>query len=489
MNKTLFLSFALLSVAVPPTLMPVAHAQSIEVAQESDLASISLPEGTLRLGNKGLPPEISQVLGKLVEAGGSGIKGGKTEVLGWAGKDFDKANIEDYKSPVIDAIKRAGWQYEEGESVDGTEGATLVTILKASPSPRGLIGFWYPTDSALLLAWTETTPSSAAVKGNSKTTAPQAARPTSPPRRAQVQTPAPPASTAAAPLTFEVAGGSGRHIVNVMKNAKPKLPVFPKLAAKAGFARGYVKDSNGNPLSGATIGVRSSSAGGFYSGANGKTDAKGYYEIRVPWGAAEFYNSAYTTDWGDGRGAFGLYPVDGEASSFASANGLVENWVLVPYGIADPDDASDQPQYFGNYYGGSFTLSYYASDPRFGNDGGLPVGAEIDVTLIPTGPLLGGSKGRTIVFRQPVQDGLALGFYAVNIPAGSYRLVALLRQNGSTTPLKIQETGPNASKPFGLEPKTATESTILTFRPGGAKSTNVAAGKSNWDSLAITLKP
>jgi hypothetical protein len=488
MKTNLIIGAALLCLIATPSLVPAAHSQSIEVASESGLASISLPQGSLRFGAKDIPVQISDVLQSLVKAGGPAIRRGKTELLGWAGKNYNKASIGDYKELIADAVKRAGWQYEEGESLDGTPGATLVSLVKIGPPRRGIIGFWYPTDDALLLAWTEMIPSVAASASasGSKTKSAAVVRPlgTTPVRAAS-----PGAISGQAPLTFEVAGGSGRHIVNVMKNARPKQPNFPALAPKKGFVRGYAKDTSGRPLVGATIGVRSSAAGGFYSGANGKTDAKGYYEIRVPWGAAEFYNSAYTTGWGDGRGAFGLAPADGEASSFASANGLVENWVLVPYGIADPDDASDQPQYFGNYFGGSFTVGYYASDPRFGNDGGLPEGAEIDLTLIPTGPLLDGSKGRTIVFRQQVREGIALGFYAVNIPVGQYRIVALLHHNGSTSPLKMQESGPKGSMPFGLEPKSATESAVLTFRPGGAKSTNVAPGKSNWDTLAITLKP
>ncbi|MDQ3650398.1 MAG: pollen Ole e 1 allergen/extensin family protein [Acidobacteriota bacterium] len=63
-----------------------------------------------------------------------------------------------------------------------------------------------------------------------------------------------------------------------------------------GKVRGYVKDSMGKPLQGAYVGVRSSAVGGAYSGASGETDANGYYEIAVPWGAAHFYAAGYTID-------------------------------------------------------------------------------------------------------------------------------------------------------------------------------------------------
>jgi protocatechuate 3,4-dioxygenase beta subunit len=96
--------------------------------------------------------------------------------------------------------------------------------------------------------------------------------------------------------------------LNVMGRAQPKTPSFPKLTPRKGFVRGYVKDAKGKPLPNARLGVRSTAFGGAYSGAQGKTDARGYYQIAVPFGAAHFYNAGYAVSYGDGRAALGLHP-------------------------------------------------------------------------------------------------------------------------------------------------------------------------------------
>jgi hypothetical protein len=137
-----------------------------------------------------------------------------------------------------------------------------------------------------------------------------------------------------------------------------------------------------------------------------------------------------------------LHPADGEASQFASSTGLVENWVLLTHGIANRDRASESPEYINNYYGGGLNIGYFVSDPRFDGDSGLPAGAEIDLTLIPDGPLLDGSRGQNFIFSQKVQDGVGRGFKIVNVPVGRYRVVAWLKQDGKPSPLKVKESRP-----------------------------------------------
>jgi hypothetical protein len=287
-----------------------------------------------------------------------------------------------------------------------------------------------------------------------------------------------------------IAIGPRQYSVNVMKNAMPVLPKFASLTPKRGFVRGYVKDAKGKPLAGAKIGVRSTIAGGFYSGASAKTDGKGYYELQVPWGAAEFYCAGYSIDYGEGRAALGLHPADGEADSFATANGHVENWVLLPYGIADPDGASEKPGYSNNYYGGSFYLDYSLADSRpiFADAYSLPAGSEIELSLTPDGPLQDGSTGRSFTFRKRVTEDGANNFSVNNIPLGRYEITARLLESGKSSALRLVETGPYSSSPFGLEPKEARGKALLTFRPNGAKPESATAQRGNWGSLAITLK-
>ncbi|HEX8636959.1 MAG TPA: hypothetical protein VF692_02770, partial [Pyrinomonadaceae bacterium] len=146
--------------------------------------------------------------------------------------------------------------------------------------------------------------------------------------------------------------------VNVMGDEMIAMPQFSALAKKPGKARGYVKDWTGKPLTGAYIGVRASGLGGKYAGAHTETDAKGYYEINIPWGTADFYAAGYTIDYAAGRAALGLQPADGETGGFASAEGAVENFVLFPYGAISNSDSSENPRLASAYYGGSISLNF-----------------------------------------------------------------------------------------------------------------------------------
>jgi hypothetical protein len=101
--------------------------------------------------------------------------------------------------------------------------------------------------------------------------------------------------------------------------------------------------------------------------------------------------------------------------------------------------------------------------------------------------LIDGSAGKTFVLRRRVQDGTPTTFYANNVPVGQYRVVAWLKNKGQPSLLKVKETGPNAFRPFGLEPKEGKEGVVLTFRPGSAKAGMSAAAHGNWDALAINV--
>ncbi|HEX8237667.1 MAG TPA: hypothetical protein VF600_17040 [Abditibacteriaceae bacterium] len=496
------LLWAGIMVATAARTMP-AQAQETEPASTSRLAGVTLAANAVRVKSNHVPVEITDAFKALMKAAGTKVKQGQTEVLAWTGGNYKKARVPQIKSRVSTNLQQAGWTYEETKGDASAGPMTLVSVLRTTPTRKALIGFWVPSDDALILAWTEMLPAAtddavtddAAASNNDKSDGAVAADDVSrdatasdePTTHSTRTTPGVPSQPAAGATTFSITGT--KNYVNVMKTAMPSLPSFPTLAPKAGFVRGYVKDLKGKPLQGAVIGARSTSAGGFYSGASAKTDARGYYEVQVPWGAAHFYCAGYTVDWGEGRAALGLHPADGEASSFATANGLVENWVLLHYGIADRDKASEQPHYSGNYYGGTFSVSYSVADPRpiFADDYSLPDGSEIELTLTPEGTLLDGSKGRVFVLRRPVTSSTAGLFYVNNIPLGQYRLQARLLQGGGGAPLRIKETGPYANQPFGLEPKEARGETVMTFRPGGAQANGAVAQHGNWGSLNLTL--
>lgn len=251
------------------------------------------------------------------------------------------------------------------------------------------------------------------------------------------------------------------------------------------MVRGYVKDIKGSPLENAHLGVRSSVVGGRYSGAQGKTDDKGYYEIRVPAGVVHFYNAGYTINYGEGRAALGLHPADGELSSFASQKGSVENFVALPYGITNRDRVQDQPHYSGNYYGGYLFLDWTLADenPFWAQPGDIPANSEIVITLTPQASIYGGLPGRQIVIRKKIADS-ALSLAVLNLPVTTYKLSAKLADG---TPLKLKETGPNSSAAFGIEPKQGATTADLQFRPNTAQAAMAGAGLGSWDTVSIKL--
>ncbi len=278
---------------------------------------------------------------------------------------------------------------------------------------------------------------------------------------------------------------ASKNWVNVMKTATPTIPAFQALQVKPGFVRGFVKDIKGKPLQNAHLGVRATAVGGYYSGAQGKTDARGYYEIRVPAGAVHFYNAGYTIDYGEGRAALGLHPADGDLNSFASQKGNVENFVALPYGITNRDKAQDQPHYSGNYYGGYLYLDWTIADenPTWVLPGDIPANSEIVVTLTPQASIYGGLPGRQIVIRKNIANS-SQPQAVLNLPITTYKLSAKLADG---TPLKLKETGPRSSSAFGIEPKQGAASADLQFRPNTAQAAMAGAGLGSWDTVSVKL--
>lgn len=455
----------------------------------STLSGLALPSGAMRFRPQALPDTINDALKSMVTAVGSKAKQGRVEVLGWTGVK-SRSDVAALKEKIAKSLRGSGWTYEEtvaeGTGKDKSSPLSVVAAFRSKPTKRALMGYWVPVDRNLILAWTEVTATGESAP--EKTEAPSASEASeAAPAAEPVSHPAAPAATpsfSTTPLTV----GPGQLNINVMKNAMPSFPSYPKLTPKPGTVRGYVKDAKGKPLAGALIGVRSTAAGGFYSGASATTDDRGYYEIKVPWGVASFYAAGYTIDYGEGRAALGLHPTDGQMGNFASTSGLVKNWVLLSYGVADRDEASDNPKYSGNYYGGTFTVGYWITDDRFDDGKSLPNNSDIEVTLTPEGALLDGTTGKAITIRKHVQEGSSTSLWVNNVPIGTYKISArLLKAGGSSQPLHLKETGPYSSNPFGLDPKSDAETATLTFRPGSAKANMATAGHGNWNSLDITL--
>jgi predicted N-acetyltransferase YhbS len=221
---------------------------------------------------------------------------------------------------------------------------------------------------------------------------------------------------------------------DVMNGQTPKMPAFPKLAKKPGCIRGYVKDVQGKPVADAYILVTAPTAWGRNKNVSARTNTSGYYEMAVPFPVAQVWYAGYAASVHGVRMALPLHPVDGRVESFSKA-GEVENFALLPYGVADPAGVAQQANLSDNYYGGAFTVGYWGGDgPTH-----LPVGATLEITLTPDSPLLGNVPPRTFVIRQTIKEfgGLRIN----NVPLGRYKITARLVQNGNTVPLRLSENG------------------------------------------------
>lgn len=283
------------------------------------------------------------------------------------------------------------------------------------------------------------------------------------------------------PVRLEI--GEDAQSVNVMGDKMPELPDFDDLAPRSGQVRGYVKDSNGNPLEGAEIGLRVSYLAGSYSGVQGKTDADGYYEIKLPEGIAQFYNAGYQIEWGDGVAAVSLHPVDGKLDSFVTADGAVENFVMLPYGITNRENLQEYSHLPSTFYGGAIFLNWYsvAADDNNAPPFAVRAGSTLEIILTPEGKMLDGTTGQTIVIRKTL--GISGAFRIHNIPLGRYHMS--IKANGK--PLKIKDNGKHTAT-FGMTPAETTGEASILFVPDEAKASMVGPqhGAWNWIGLGIS---
>lgn len=424
-----------------------------------------MPIGAERLMPESVPMEFNQAFENLLKQGTGKIAGGNREVLAWDGNYKNAANTAKLVGQIQTNFRAAGWQYE----ASGRNGDVEVfSLLKEGLPRRVVLGFFVPADEVLVCALIEVVRADTPVAANSTLT-----------NQANNQTSAS-TSSSGAPIVLNVARDA--HYVNVMGNETPAMPKFPALQPKSGKVRGYVKDLSGNPLKGATIGIRASYFAGHYSGALGETDSNGYYEFVVPKGSAHYYNAGYGLEWGDGIAAIGLHPADGKLESFTTVDGAVENFVLLPYGITSRENVSQNPYVSSSYYGGSIRIDYYTREKTDNNivAGSIVENSIVEIILTPEGKMLDGTAGKTFVIRQPI--GFKGNFSIHNIPLGRYRITA--KTGGKA--LKMQEHR-KFNPLFGLLPGEALGEASLLFIPGSAKASSATPHAGGWDSVSISL--
>lgn len=149
-EKTLRALLALLSSVL--LLAATARAQETVAAASSTVTQAQLPAGAERVSESSVPAEINSALTKIVEAGGGKIVQGEREVLAWSGAGYSRADAPNLMRRLQGSLRAVGWKYEEA----GRDGdVTVFTVARETPTRRAVLGFYVPTDEALLVAWTE----------------------------------------------------------------------------------------------------------------------------------------------------------------------------------------------------------------------------------------------------------------------------------------------------------------------------------------------
>ncbi len=287
--------------------------------------------------------------------------------------------------------------------------------------------------------------------------------------------------------TFRVDGNT--DYVNVMGDLMPEIPQFPAVSKKAGYVRGYIKDTLGQPIAGAKLGLKSARMYDSYLANSAESDAKGYYEIKIPTGGARFDYAGFTIQYSRGLAPLSLHPADGNLSeSYPAATGGVENFVMLPFGIADAAKVGENPRYPSNYYGGTLMLKYsIILDGMSQSDvpAWLVRGSEIVITLTPVGTLSDGNNfARAFEIRKKVTDSSIEEFFICNLPIGRYDL-SVNQANGK--PFKLRQTNPTSGV-FGIQPMQASGNASLIFNPFNTEVRGAVPKSGNWSAVEILVE-
>jgi len=431
-------------------------AQGSVAAPNSEITAAAMPKGAERILPDSVPVEFGQAFDKLLAEGQGKIAGRGREVLAWAGNYKTAANISNMTSQLQKNFRGAGWQYEAVERNGDLE---VFSLIKQGSPNRLVLGFFVPADEVLVCALMEV------VEVGGQPPAEKVDQPTK-------------GNSGTKPILVDASTLS----LNVMGNEMPPMPDFPKLAPKPGRVRGYVKDWSGKPLAGAELGVRSSYLAGYYSGAQGKTDANGYYEFVVPKGSAHYYNAGYQINWGDGVAAVSLHPADGNLESFVTMDGAVENFVMLPYGITSPENLQESSHLPSTFYGGAIFLGWYGVEADDNNAPPFSIrqGSTLEIILTPEGNMLDGKPGRTFVIRKTV--GPSGAFRIHNIPLGRYQIS--IKENGKAVKLKDTH---KYNPMFGMSPVEVIGTANILFVPDQAKASMVGPQNGAWKWISITI--
>lgn len=225
-------------------------------------------------------------------------------------------------------------------------------------------------------------------------------------------------------------------------------------------ARGVVKTTSGKPVSDVTVDIwgRATANGGIVD-YEPSTSATGAYQqaemtpgtyTALAWKVVRYNNITYRVP---------MSPVQGKIEDqYLSKNGIARDFVWkisgpIPSKFFDPDKVE-------SYYGGS--LKVYGTDDSMLNKLVLPEGSVLKGTLVPDGPLLDGSTGKTITFQAPYKAGELYETIQKDIPLGCYTLtLTATLPEGETKTIRLYDGD-------GHEESDYKNSATVEFLPSGS---------------------
>jgi hypothetical protein len=241
-------------------------------------------------------------------------------------------------------------------------------------------------------------------------------------------------------------------------------------AGGAGTVTGRAVDVKGKPIAGAKIWVKPVVTTGLYET---RTDANGRYEATglppvgyrvMGWFEKEYRGQRYCLRLGHANVT--------DYSPLNPAKGATRDLVWRTSGrIEDVEPYSDM-----GYFGGSISVM---------NEGSVPArNLPLEFTLTPTGPLIDGSTGKTLV-RKANAEG-----YILDVPVGVYKVTATILENGAKKPVRLGSTANSLGSQAVLEfpgmkqscvgsTASGLERAYLYWGKGGATADSSNTGNSN----------
>lgn len=184
--------------------------------------------------------------------------------------------------------------------------------------------------------------------------------------------------------------------------------------SEEGYASGKITDTQGNPLAGVEIAVENTLVG-YHSSANGVSDNKGLYRIKIS-KVGSFHTSAYFTKNFNGK-PYKLSLHCDVNEPFGNEGGVRNfQWKL----------SGPKPNPMDGFYGATLEIH---NEPGYYIDQ-----EEIIFTLVPVGKLIDGTQGSTLTLRSGQPQTTTYG-YVVDIPLGKYNVTASYKG----APLKLKK--------------------------------------------------